>query len=178
MLVSFTAQAQNRMEVPARVIGQDTMPYLFLKPVQVVSKRQFKSKAHKRRFDRLYRDVVKVYPYARKAGEVFQEIDAELAALPNRKARRAHAKRKEAILKAEFEQDLRKMTIRQGIILIKLVDREVGHNCYYLVKELRGSLQAFFWQSIARIFGHNLKNEYDPEMEEDIEIIIRSLENS
>ena len=65
-------------------------------------------------------------------------------------------------LREEYEGDLRKLTITQGIILIKLVDRETGDTSYELVKQFRGSFSAFFWQQLARLFGHNLKLQYEP----------------
>ena len=65
-------------------------------------------------------------------------------------------------LQSEFEGELKKLTIKQGIILVKLIDRETGNTSYELVKQLRGSFSAFLWQSLARLFGSNLKLEYDP----------------
>lgn len=178
LLLGGVSLAQPGIEVPATIDGADTIPYLFLKEIRIVTKRQFKSKAHERRYNRLYRDVVKVYPYAKKAGELLKELDAEMAGIETRAERKDFLNQKEEALFAEFEDDIRKMTIRQGVILIKLVDREVGENCYHLVKDLRGGFQAFFWQGVARLFGQNLKTDYDPELEHDIEVIVRSLENT
>lgn len=80
-------------------------------------------------------------------------------------------------MKEKFEKDLKKLTFNQGTILIKLVDRETGTTSYNLVKELRGSFQAFFWQSLARLFGSTLKSEYDAEGDDAaIESIVRSIE--
>ena len=78
----------------------------------------------------------------------------------------------------EYEDDLKKLTITQGRILIKLVDRETGATSYELVKELRGSFSAFFWQAFARIFGSTLKAEYDPYGEDRlIEEIVLLIDN-
>ena len=81
-------------------------------------------------------------------------------------------KRKEFINEAEkelrnqFEDELKGLTITQGRILIKLIDRETGETSYELVKELKGSFSAVLWQTVARIFGSNLKSEFDPEGED------------
>ena len=84
----------------------------------------------------------------------------------------------EADLKAEFEGELKKLTIKQGIILVKLIDRETGATSYDLIKSLRGSFSAFIWQSMARLFGSNLKLEYDPYGEDYmIEEIVQQLES-
>lgn len=62
----------------------------------------------------------------------------------------------------DFGTELKKLTITQGRILLKLIDRETGDTSYELLKELRGSISAVFWQTIARIFGSDLKSQYDP----------------
>ena len=83
-------------------------------------------------------------------------------------------------LKREFEGDIRNMTLNQGRILIKLIDRETGNSSYGLVKELRGSFQAFFWQSLARVFSTNLKEKFNPYTNPEdkmIEDIIGSIED-
>ena len=66
----------------------------------------------------------------------------------------------------DYKDDLKKLTITQGRILIKLVYRETGDTSYELVEELRGKFSAFFWQALARLFGSNLKSEYDPQGED------------
>jgi hypothetical protein len=83
-------------------------------------------------------------------------------------------------IKSEFEKDVRDMTLNQGRILIKLIDRETGNTSYNLVKDLRGTFQAFFWQSLARIFKTNLKESYNPAANTEdkmIEDIIQSIED-
>ena len=76
-----------------------------------------------------------------------------------------------------FEKEVRKLTVSQGIILVKLIDRETGRTSYQVIKELKGNVTAFFWQGIARIFGNNLKTEYDPEGEDRvIEDIVLGIE--
>jgi len=78
---------------------------------------------------------------------------------------------------AKYEDDLKKLTMTQGRILLKLVDREIGNTSYNLVKEYRGSISAAFWQGIARLFGSNMKAEYDPKGEDaEIEEIVQLIE--
>jgi hypothetical protein len=80
-------------------------------------------------------------------------------------------------LKEQFGSELTSLTINQGRILIALIDRETGETSYELVEELRGKFSAFFWQGLARIFGHNLKTHYDPDGEQrDIENIVQQIE--
>ena len=89
-----------------------------------------------------------------------------MATLETEKEQRAYIKQVEQELLRDYKEDLKKMTVTQGRILIKLVDRETGDTSYELVKELRGNLSAAFWQALARLFGSNLKSEYDAEGED------------
>ena len=75
--------------------------------------------------------------------------------------RKDYVKKIEKELFAEFENEIRTMSISQGRILIKLIDRETGQSSFEIIKEFKGGFSAFFWQSVARLFGHNLKSEYD-----------------
>ena len=174
----MNAEAQNMEALPTVIVDGDSLPYKRLPEVRIYGDRIFKSKAHQRRWNRLYRDVKKVYPYAQLAAATLIEIDAELASLDEKADRKAFLKSKEKDLFGEFEGEIRNMTVRQGVILIKLIDRETGDTCYELIKEMKGGISAFFWQGVAKIFGSNLKYQYDPEMERDIEAIVRSIENS
>ena len=86
--------------------------------------------------------------------------------MPNESTRKAYMKTVEKELKAEFEELLKDLSMTQGKILLKLIDRETGNTSYELVKDLRGGFQAFMWQSVARLFGSNMKSEYDPNGED------------
>jgi hypothetical protein len=80
--------------------------------------------------------------------------------------RKAYIKRVEKELFAEFEPHVRKMTISQGKMLIKLINRETGKTGYSIIKELKGSLSAFFWQTIATLFSSSLKMEFDADKDD------------
>jgi len=162
----------------ATILNGDTMPLLVLPPVNITTERVFKSKREKRRYGKLKRYVVKVYPYAKIAGEMLQDFDDTLRTIESKVKRKKYIKKVEKQLMAEFEGELKKLTIKQGIILIKLIDRETGNTSYDLVKELRGSFSAFLWQSLARLFGSNLKLQYDPNGRDAmIEEIVQLIEN-
>ena len=82
----------------------------------------------------------------------------------------------EEVLKAEFKGEITSMTVSQGKVLVKLIDRETGQTSYELIKELRSGFTAFMWNSIAILFGNNLKAEYDPVEDADIEQIVQMIE--
>ncbi|MDC0600013.1 DUF4294 domain-containing protein [Flavobacteriales bacterium] len=115
-----------------------------------------------RRFSRLEKRVLKVWPYAAFAGLAMDSLEAELANTPSKKQRKALISDREDALKDRFEGELRRLTIREGIILIRLIDRQANQTTFGVVQELKGRLSAFMWQGLARLFGHDLKSEYDP----------------
>tara|TARA_R110002049_G_scaffold297015_2_gene485686 strand:+ start:5268 stop:5909 length:642 start_codon:yes stop_codon:yes gene_type:complete len=174
----INAQEDGRKSLPVTVINGDSLPTMNLGNVNVVERRKFKSNTDKRRYDRLERYVTKVYPYAELAGTLLRNYDDTLATIKNEVRRKAYMKKVEEELKVEFEGELKKLTVMQGVILVKLIDRETGESSYDLVRQLRGSLSAFLWQSMARLFGQNLKLKYDPKGEDkDIEQIVQMLES-
>ncbi|WP_321287898.1 DUF4294 domain-containing protein [uncultured Sunxiuqinia sp.] len=145
----------------------DTLPHQDLEPISVYPKHVFKSKRWERRYYRLERKVKKVYPYAQKAAELLKKYEDEYLAAESRREQKKYIKKVEEELFDQYGDELKKLSISEGRILIKLIDRETGHTSYELIKDLKGGLVAFFWQGVARIFGNNLKDEYDP-VEEDI----------
>lgn len=154
----------------------DTLGVVFLKEVQIFSKKHFKSAKDQRRYDKLYRNVLAVYPYAKEAGKRIAELDKKLQSIPDAKTKKIYTKLYEKQLKEEFTEDLKNMTISQGKLLIKLIDRETSRTSYELIKEFRGGFQAFMWQNLASLFGTNLKTAYDREEDRDIEEIIMLIE--
>ncbi len=166
----------NGSVVTALIIDNDTVPVVNYPVFRITSSRNFGDEDSKHRYYRLVRNVKKVYPYARLAGQKLKEYDAELAGIKSERKRKVFMKKVEKELKDEFGDELKNLTITQGRILIKLIDRETGDTSYELVKELRGTFSAFFWQTLARLFGNNLKSVYDANGEdrqiEDIIILI------
>jgi hypothetical protein len=157
----------------------DTLPTITLHPLTVSEERIFSSEREKRKWNRLKRDVAKVYPYSKMAGNKLKLYNEQMKG-KTEKERKALLKQAESEIKGEFEDDIRDMTLNQGRILIKLIDRETGNNSFGLVKDLRGTFQAVFWQSVARIFSVNLKSNYNPDTDSEdrmIEDIITSIED-
>jgi hypothetical protein len=111
---------------------------------------------------KLVRDFRKVYPLAEVARLTMAGFEEQLLALPNRRAQREFSRRTEKELVAQYTPTLKRMTVSQGKILLRLIDRETDKTSYDIVKEFRGGFVAGFWQGVARVFGHNLKDEYDP----------------
>jgi hypothetical protein len=143
------------------IIDGDTIWVADLDEVYIFPTHKFKNRWEYRRYTRLIYNVKKAYPWARLAGEKLAEVEVHMGTLKTEKEQREYIKQVEQELLDDYKEDLKKLTITQGRILIKLVDRETGDTSYELVKELRGNLSAAFWQALARLFGSNLKSEYD-----------------
>jgi len=172
------SQGTEEKIVIARIVDGDTIIMFDLPEYMVSSKLPRKLKAMARRNNRLVYNVKKVYPYAKLAGIKLTEYEELLKNAESDAERKRLMKQAEHELKDEFEDDLKKLTFKQGLILIKLVDRETGNSSYVLVQELRGNFVAFFWQTFARVFGFNLKTEYDPDgADREIEEIVVMIEN-
>jgi len=160
--------AQTKDSVPAGrivTVEGDTIPHIYIKPV-LVTPRSFKSHQDVRKYWRLARKVKKVYPFAQKAASLLQEYDAFYMQTKDPKKRRQYVKQVEKELFDEYGPQLKKLSLSEGRILIKLIDRETHHTSYELIKDLKGGLTVFFWQGVAKVFGNNLKDEYDPVAED------------
>jgi len=176
---TFTfSQEKEFYVVPYTIIGNDTVPNIRIGGVEIFQFRVFKNKHEANQNARLIRNVKIVYPYARLAGEKLKEYEIILSKVETEAERRRIMKNLEKEINEKYGEELKNLTITQGKILIKLIDRETGNTSFDLLKDLRGSFLAFFYQSFARVFGYNLKIEYDPEGEDrNIEIIVRMIEN-
>ncbi len=164
--------------IPGYIRDGDTVLHINLRQITVLPPFEFKSDRQRRRYSRLVRYVKKVYPYAVLIRQTYFEIQSALDTIPTEKEQKKYIKEKEKELRDKFEDELIHLTILQGRILIKLVDRETGDTTYDVLKEFKGSFSAFFWQSVARIFGSNLKSDYDAEGDDAmIEDIIVRIEN-
>lgn len=141
----------------------DTMPHITHYTCVIAAPRQFATQREQEKWDRLKINVKTAYPYALLARMKLAEMDSQLVLIKGEKERAAYNEQCEKELKAEFEADLRNLNYTQGRILFKLIDRETGSTTYQLIKQRRGSFSAFMWQSVAVVFGSNLKAEYDPE---------------
>jgi len=177
---ALLAEAQNTSPiiVKATIFENDTIPFIELKPVTIYGLPVFKNKKDQRQWEKLVRNVKKVYPYARLAGIKFQEYEYLILTSRSDKERKNYINRLEKELTNQYADELEKLTFTQGKILFKLIDRETGNSSYELVKELKGKFMAFFWHSFARIFGYNLKEKYDPYGKDaNIEQIVVLIEN-
>jgi hypothetical protein len=154
-----------------------TMPEVEIKEVTVVARPSAATRSETRRNDRLVYNLKRVYPYALMVRMRLNDVNEDLKAITDEKEKKKYLKEVEKNVFAEYEDDIRDMTITQGRLLIKLIDRETQNTSFSLIRDYRGKFAASFWQGIARIFGTNLKEEYDPFGEDAmIELLINEIE--
>ena len=154
----------------------DTIPYVTLEPIQCFGDKVFRTTKEKVAWDRLKSNVKKVYPYAILAEAKLREYDRIISQMPESQ-RAQYTKTAEKELKKQFGKELENLSINQGRILMKLIDRETGKTTYKVVKDMRGSFSAFMWQSVALMVGSSMKSEYDPQGDDkNIEEAIRLIE--
>ncbi len=176
-LVLMTAAAAQSL-TPVVIIGSDTMPLYELADVVIEAKLTGAAKRQAARADRLTRNVQRVFPYAVTTAKLLDQYDNDLAGIQRERDKELYLKLAEAEMKAEFSEELKGLTQSQGRLLIKLIDRETGRTSYDLVKQLRGSFEAWLWQGVAQLFGNDLKADYDPNGDDAlVESIVRRIEN-
>ncbi len=169
---------ENVYLLESSVIDGDTIPHVVLGEVKVVPDWKYRSKRERKIYNRMVRNIKIALPYARLAAHKLEVINSELAHIEGERKRKEFLKDAEKELFSQFEKPLRKLTFSQGRMLIKLIDRETGDTSYDLIKDYKGGFSAFFWQSVARLFGSNLKDEYEGDRKDQmIEHIIIMIDN-
>ncbi len=167
--LSTVTKAQNSLDITNEnvayrvVVEEDTLLVTSIEEVIIFRKPKFKTRREWRKYYRLIRNIKKVYPIAKAASAKYDSISTQMMSLKTERERKKYLNQVEKGIMSEYEDDIRQLTYTQGIILLKLIDREIGETSYDLLKELKGSFTAFLWQTIARIFGQNLKVEFDAE---------------
>ncbi|OIP83169.1 MAG: hypothetical protein AUK44_05915 [Porphyromonadaceae bacterium CG2_30_38_12] len=145
----------------AQVDGNDTVLLAFLHDIWVFPRNNFKNKRQEQYFWRTVRDVKRTLPYARLIASELRQLNIKISNIKSEQEKKKIVKEFEKSAFSKYENDMKKMTINQGRILIKLVDRETEKTTYDLIKSYKGGFTAFFWQGIATIFGSSLKSEFD-----------------
>ncbi len=174
--------AQNRygqndtLLVPYVVYGGDTMTYREMEMVFVFGKMSEAQKVAFKKWTRLRNAVYVTYPYAKKASYIFNDINYNLTLIHNKKKRKAYINSREAELKKEFAKPLTNLSVYQGKVLMKIINRETNNSCFEIIEEYKGGISARFWQTVAWVFGSSLKQDYRPTDEDaDLELIVKEV---
>ena len=182
LVCAISVQAQNyrtgKVKLPVELYDGDTIPVVHLPNVYIYRPPSFDSRRQERFYWRNVRDVKKTLPIAREVRGIIVETYEYLLTIPDEKAREKHLSAVEKGMLDQYTPQMKKLTFRQGKMLIKLIDRECQQTGFELIKVFMGSFKANFYQTFAALFGASLKKEYDPEIEDaEIEEIIFWIDN-
>lgn len=159
------------MKVSKVLLDGDSVQYMELNKVYCYPPKQFKNAKERKRYTRTMYNVRKVLPIAKEVRHIMLETYEYLQTLPTKKAREEHLKRVEKGVKEQYTPRMKKLSLTQGKLLIKLVHRECHSSGYELINAFIGPLKAGLYQVFAWTFGASLKKTYDPENNpEDAEI--------
>jgi hypothetical protein len=190
LLLFFIAffSARNRQVFAQRGINDTIMTAAVIydgdtieaKTFQDLMIRSWYDEAHMKaiaKWTRLRNAVYVTYPYARRAGKIMNELNARLINISDKSERKKCIRSREKELKKEFTDPLTNLSVYQGKVLMKLINRETGNNCYEIIKEYKGAFDARFYQTIAFFFGSSLKQPYDKSGDDsDMEKIVQEVE--
>jgi len=171
LLICVFSEAQDRDTAGINmgyVENGDTIIFKNVKEVIVFPQREFKNKRQYRRYSRYVQKVKKVYLVAVEARELLKKYEPEYYALESQKEKRKMMKKLEKELLDKHMDEMKKWSISDGRILLKLINRETERTPYSLIKDFRGGLSAAFWQGIARLFRNDLKDGYEPDEEDKV----------
>lgn len=143
------------------VDGRDTLYQYVFNDIYCFPPMKFANKKQEQFYWKTVRDVKKVLPYARLVSRTVYEANKELAEIPDEKSRKEFLKKTEKDLFKRYEKELKAMSINQGKLMVRLIDRECNQTTYSIIKLYKGSFQAWMWQAVAKLFGSDLKAEYD-----------------
>ncbi len=159
------------------VIDGDTIPAFELDVIPVVSYK-IRTKDQQRKYRKLKRNLIKVYPYAQRAITLLHEVELATSQMHKKRHKKKFIRGKEKELKKQFKKELKKLTVSQGKVLIKLIERDTGQPFFKTLKSMKNPVSAFFWHNISKTFGYNLKEGYDPKKHADLEELVSFLEEN
>ena len=183
----FTSMAYGQAEGTVSVAGKqypyiidscgDTLIVATLDDVSISSMREFKSREDYLRYRRYRNYAAKVYPYAVEAVKIFREVEYATQTMKERQ-RKKYIKTLHKDLKEQFTDPLKKLTKTQGMILIKMIERELDTPVYFLIKDLRNGLTATYWSTMGSLFGHDLKEGYHEGQDSILDAVLQDMDIS
>jgi hypothetical protein len=158
------------------VYNGDTIEAKTFYPVAVYTRISNANTETRAKMTRLRNAIIVTYPYAIRSGAILNNMNAVLSGISEKSARRDYIKSREKELKKEFTDPLSDLSIYQGRVLMKLINRQTGNNCYDIIKEYKGGFTARFYQTVAFFFSTSLKQSYDSDNEDyEIEMILKEV---
>ncbi|MCB0401528.1 MAG: DUF4294 domain-containing protein [Flavobacteriales bacterium] len=159
------------------VIDGDTSYIYNMSTFAVVDLKPYGNEEKDRMFRKLRFHVKKVYPYAKIAADKLMMYNEQIANVKSEHKKKKLMKLREKALKEEFEDVIKNMSKTSGRVLIKLIDRETGQSTYEIIKEMRGTIKAWTYQGLGKLYGADLKQKFDPKNNEEDEMIERVVQS-
>ena len=185
--LGFSSLAYGQSKETVSIAGQqypyivddcgDTLIVATLDDVSISTMREFKSREDYLRYRRYRRYAAKVYPYAVEAVKIFREVEYSTQTMKE-KQRRKYIKTLHKDLKEQFTDPLKHLTKTQGMILIKMIERELDTPVYFLIKDLRNGLTATYWGTMGSLFGHDLKEGYHEGQDSILDAVLQDMDIS
>jgi hypothetical protein len=158
--------SNDTIRMQAIIYQGDTIPMSVLANVYIKAILTEEQKKAIAKYNRLRNAVYVTYPYARKAGMLMNEMNDDLSKINEKKDKKKYIHSREKELRKEFTTPLTNLSVYQGKVLMKLINRETGNNCYEIIKEYRGGLTAGLYETIAFFFSTSLKQPYNPRQDD------------
>lgn len=158
-LVFLTSIVRGQSDKVA-LAAYDSTIFRELEEIDVYPRKGFKM--NPKQYGKIVKKIRKVYPFAKEAAAEMDKYNKKYKGLKSKEKKRDYIKKVEKELFKKHENEFKKLTISEGRYLMLLIDREIGETSYELIDELKGDFAAHFWQGIAKIFGNDLKERYDP----------------
>ena len=167
----------DTIKTQAVIYDGDTLEMKTLEFVFIYAKLTSAQVAANAKYNRLRNAVYVTYPYARRAGSVMNDINEKMVNVKSKEERKNYIRSREKELKKEFSDPLTNLSVYQGKVLMKLINRETGNNCYEIIKEYKGGITARLYQTVAFFFDSNLKQSYDADTDDaTIEHIVKEVQ--
>ena len=177
VLYAQQTNANDTIKTEAIIYEGDTLEMKTLEYVFAYAKLTAAQVRANAKYNRLRNAVYVTYPYARRAGLVMNDINEKMANVKSKEERKIYIRSREKELKKEFSDPLTNLSVYQGKVLMKLINRETGNNCYEIIKEYKGGITARLYQTVAFFFDSNLKQTYDADADDaTIEHIVKEVQ--
>ncbi|MFV0482960.1 MAG: DUF4294 domain-containing protein [Bacteroidales bacterium] len=154
---------QQKIYFNCVVENGDTIPIFYLRDVYVFPPEFYKRRMLDKKYWRTVMRVKKVLPYAKDAARLLREVSLKYEHIDNSAEKRQYLKEAEKEVMKEYSGKIKRLSKSEGRILLKLIDRETHRTSYAIIKDMKSGRTAFIWQSVARLFGQDLKSIYDPD---------------
>lgn len=186
ILMLFLVQVsfgQEKIEYPESfktlysvIFDGDTIAIMDMPDISVV-RYKFDNSREKFLFERTKRKVEKILPYYDIAVKVMSDLEEKETDASKKEFNKFKRQTKKELVN-KFEKELRDLTMSEGKILVKMINRNTGSSFNELIKQYNNPVKVWGYNLVANKYGYDLKEVYDPENEENkyLEMVLNTLQ--